>query len=250
MKNLDRDSARHFRSLLRAARDGVLANAEGFDQVIYEIESLAAFVGDDPSKKGLHGNKGPLVDLASKSALYERDTFSQLFDVFREGRNDHMHEGAAARRLAEQAVAIALILEDALMLAADLRDVQSYMVGSPVCAEPWHTMKMVRRTMLARQFSFLPVRMPDGPWQVVADVHLAAWLPHGPRLEREKRLALTLADAIRNWSFTLITGTTCLPEDPIETARTKLMDGVAKAPILVVDGKENLLGLLTAFDLL
>lgn len=250
LQNLGRDQARHFRSRLRTARDQVLADAEGFDQLIHEIESLGAFLANDAKKKGLHEHKGPLLALASESALHDENRFSELFEVFREGRNDLMHEGAAARRLAEQAVAIALVLEDALMLVPGLREVASYMVESPVCAQPWHTMKMIRHTMLARQFSFLPVRMPGRPWEIVADVQLAAWLPHGPKSVRKEHVALALQDAVRDRAFKLLVATTCLPDAPIDEAQRELIARPEHAPILVVDREENPVGILTAFDLL
>ena len=122
-RRLEHGAARHFRSLLREARLRVLADAEGSDEVIRAIEALGAFVAKKPNAS-LGGVQDALVELGSTSATCDVQSFRQLFDVFREARNDRMHEGSAARRLADHAVAIVLVLEDALAEEGKLRVVQ------------------------------------------------------------------------------------------------------------------------------
>lgn len=167
-------AALSFRAQLRAARDIIVANAEGFDEALTTIESVGAFLTNDPRGEGLGAYRRAIVELAERSDLIDdRPSFEGLFDVVKDARNDLMHEGVAARRTAAQAVSIALILEDALAIKGALMFVEHYMVEGPMCAELWQTLKLVRRTMLSRQFSYLPIRVASGSgWKLLADRNL------------------------------------------------------------------------------
>ena len=83
----------------------------------------------------------------------------------KDGRNDALHQGACARHLANHAVQLALVLEDALMPSEP--KVSDFMVRDAICAAHWQPISFVRQQMLANSFSYLPfcgrlTTIPDG----------------------------------------------------------------------------------------
>lgn len=195
---------RHFLEELRQARLAAQADAEAFDQIIFVLERLGSFRLGEVAD--LNDYKPPLMDLLADSPLGDDLGPSQsawhsekcaLFWFIRNARNDALHQGARARYLTEHTIEFALLLEDALMNGDEpmtyLRDI---MVRSPVVAEKWQPVSLLRKTMLANSFSNLPIKW-RGEWKTVSDASVAAFLrkdcPSGG--ERKRRLALPLADA-------------------------------------------------------
>ncbi|MFD2453986.1 hypothetical protein [Ideonella paludis] len=74
-----------------------------------------------------------------------------------------MHTGAYARHVAADAVALCLILEDALMVQGKSEKqvkrltVGDFMVSTPVVVHHWQTVEHARQLMLLNSFSYLPI---------------------------------------------------------------------------------------------
>src|SRR5262249_10076879 len=140
-RTLDPDTRRYLRDELRDARAAALADAEGFSAVLVAIERVGAV--STGQVQALSTYKQSLRDLASVSPLavqlpvdhptFHTD-FDVLYDLVRTGRNDGVHQGAYARALADHAVQLALILEDALM--ANAGKVKDFMVRDVAVARP------------------------------------------------------------------------------------------------------------------
>lgn len=229
------------RDRLRAGRATALADAEGYLELIRAIEELGRFVTNRAAAHGLGDYAAALAALASEASV-ETEGFPSLLDALREARNDAAHLGAAARRITTQAVDVAVVLEDALANHAKLKLVDHYMVEGPVCAEPWQTISMVRKTMLRWQFSTLPYRR-DEAWHLLTDASVVRFLRH----DRKQRLNMTIEEALGH------------AEDPIALLPARVvalgtpvepLGSEAILPVFVLDAARNLRGILTPFDLL
>src|SRR5262245_53440922 len=105
--NYDKAAMLHFRDEIRNARIRAFEDAENFHEVVVALESLGAFCLGS-RKNGFNDYERPLRDLASDSALFEAApaecslhlSFTDLFGILRDGRNDAVHEGVYARNLA------------------------------------------------------------------------------------------------------------------------------------------------------
>ncbi len=230
-----------FRDRLRAGRATALADAEGYLELLLAIEELGRFVANRADARGLGDYSAALAALASEASVEARG-FPPLLDALREARNDAAHLGAAARRTTTQAIDVAVFLEDALANHAKLKLVEHYMVEGPICAEPWQTLSMVRKTMLRSQFSTLPYRRGK-TWHVLTDATVVRFLSS----ERKHRLNLTIEEALE------------LPKDPLALAVANVVSlgtlvdplrSEESLPVFVLDDAHNLRGILTPFDLL
>ena len=155
----------HFRDQIRSARIRAFEDAENFHDVVVALESLGAFqLGT--RKNGFSAYEAALSQLAEQSALFEdvskasslHLSFSDLFTIVREGRNDAVHEGVFARNLAAHAVQLALIVEDALSMSAS--QVQHFMVRGVITAEKFYTLSYVRQLRFTAQ-RFLVTTAPN-----------------------------------------------------------------------------------------
>ena len=265
------DSKPYFLNQLRQARAAVLRDAEEVDALIHIFERMGMFL-----RHGI-GSLAGLSPLARQLPTEFHTPFGELYNSVREARNSAMHEGAYARHLASHAVKLALILEDSLCNGSGkdgsdkslkspfpklvpegaLMKIGELMVPNPICAEIWQPLSFIRQTMLESSFSYLPVRtVPDGgsPWKLVSDLELARYLrtAEGAK-DRNRRLVQPLADSQKPGGITLRDPKTYGPEELI-SAIFKQCDGNIVwdgLPILVVrSGSADLLGILTAFDLL
>jgi hypothetical protein len=155
-----------------------------------------------------------------------------------------MHQGAIARNATALCVELALMLEDGLL--AEASTLGDYMIAAPIEAKLFESIGSIRRTMLMNSFSFLPVHMPNGAWKLVSDAALARYLRGQSNTARTKALAQPLQAAR---SIELLDVLLRPAETPIESILTEL----DSRPVLVVrdvNGKQELVGLVTAFDLL
>lgn len=244
----------YFRDQLRTARAAVLRDAEAFPEILFAVERLGAFLLGRPASLGEY--RGVLVELASASVLAKtipeenqasHVPFDRLFEIVRDGRNDALHQGVVARHLASRSFDLALVLEDALMNGSDR--ISDFMVRSPVCAEPWQPLSVVRHNLLENSFSFLPLR-PDGDassWLLVSDGALARVLraTDSPE-ERKRRLSATITEAVTAFDLQLEPAFVVAESDTVGHVLTKTAD----RPVLVLDDQRRLMGIVTAFDLL
>jgi hypothetical protein len=242
----------HFRDELRRARQQVLLNAEDHISVVQVLESMGRLLAGYGA--GLGKFQSTLVDLASPSGLCDQlprrwqgyhIPFERLLSSIREARNVAVHEGAVARRLAVHSIECALVLEDALQ--SDMVTVADFMVRSPVTAERWHPLSFVRQAMLAGSYSFLPVNSMSG-WRLISDASLVGALRSSAgRKERDRRLSLTLQEALDESLLELQEPICAHPTDPVAALAAMAL----AAPVLVLAPEsQNLIGILAAFDLL
>jgi hypothetical protein len=251
---ISQEQASYFRTELRTARAATLRDAESFDQLIRAIERLGGFLA--PSGSGLFDYSPALLELAGRSWLpYSEVTewpglhvpVERLLGLVRESRNAAVHEGAFARHLARHAVALALIMENALM--TESKTLGDFMVPNPVCAEMWQPVSFIRQQLLANSFSFLPVRMSDEKdrkWCLVSDLAVARYVRISGGGERS-RLRRTLAESVDAGQIALDVADVFPPATPVASVIGKMVNW----PILVIpDGSDHLLGLVAPFDLL
>ena len=254
MAQLTGESARHFLTDLRAARAAALADAEGFDEVLFAIERLGAFLLEKSASLAKY--REPLRLLSMRSALAsdggsEPTTntlrFERVFDLVNEARNDALHQGAAARHITRHCVDLALILEEAML--SSTRQVRDFMSSAPVEAKLFEPVASIRRTMLMNAYSYLPVKTSDG-WKLVADVAIARFLRRAESMTaRTTRLGMSLKIASTQHGLELIQpGMSCVASDDVSV----LVSNLDERPVLVLreDLDGELVGLVTAFDLL
>lgn len=241
-----------YRDHLRESRDHAIADAEGFQEVLFAIERLGTAALDRVTALG--GYEGRLRKIAEASPLafclpskyrFLFTPFDLLYNIVRIARNDALHQGAYARHLTSHAIELSLILEDAL--TTDSTTVSDFMVKGVVCAELWQPLAYLRQVMLSNSFSFLPVKLHDGSWALISDRALARALRQANG-NREKTLGLTLDKAIQDKVVDPDPITLVAPEDDVDS----VLATMNFHPVLVHQpGKVNeIIGIITSFDLM
>jgi len=253
--------ARGFRIQLQHAREDALKDAEAFDGILHVVECLGSFcfgrvaaLGPFQPEVEKVARLSPLADVPAQWRSVHIP-FSLLYNLVKDARNDAMHQGASARHLTTHAIELALVLEDALRMSENAEKsslvVSDYMVPDPVCAHLWQPVSLVRQRMLTNSFSYLPVQDAAGQWCLVSDLEVAQYLQVDENKEpiangkRNVRLATPLEKASE---IALLPAKHVPDTTPIAKA---LVDFDGK-PMLVFryNGKAELVGILTAFDLL
>ena len=238
LPSLPREIALYFRDELRSARASALRNAEAFEEVIFVFERLGIYLTKKVSGLSDYGNKiAEIAKRSTQAANSEVDPqqrqpdFHRLYKIVKDARNDAMHVGAYARHLTTSSVELAVVLEDALMSNSYL--VQDFMVKNPICAFIWQPLGLVRQTMLANSFSYLPVQeKPNGSWSWLSDFELARLLRSASSgNQRKELLALTLEEALRTHKLGIDPAETCSPDETIGDAIAK-SEGVTDHTIL------------------
>jgi CBS-domain-containing membrane protein len=126
------------------------------------------------------------------------------------------------------------------------------MVRDICYAELDQPISYIRQRMLVNAFSYLPVRA-NGTVEMLSDVALAKWLRQMDWEEEAKALAQTLAAARKSSSKLALTPATVLSADTLVNELVeKLSAEPNHAPVLLhrPDGKGDIVGLISAFDLL
>ena len=125
------------------------------------------------------------------------------------------------------------------------RNASDLMVRNPVTAESWHNIAMIRRAMLAHSFSYIPF-FDGAKWKLIPDLAVIKFLDSEPYSKRNDLLGKSLMDAIKDKKLTLADALTASDQATISDLKEK----ITHLPILIVDQKQHLLGILSAFDLL
>lgn len=249
---MDRNAAITFSDQLREARENALRDSEAFDGILHAVERFGSFLRGRITHLGDYKEK--IHESAIQSALAEdiplqhpgyHIPFSLLYSLVREARNDALHQGAFARRLASHAIELSLVLEDALRRSVDSAVVGDYMVQSPICAEPWHPISFIRQRMLANSFSFLPLNRA-GEWCLVSDLDIATYLGSDTKARN-----LRLANALETTGIRMHLAKLCTVDTPLDNALAMMAD--EQRPLLVFTSKGNqqaLVSIITPFDLL
>jgi hypothetical protein len=247
--------ARHFADEFRVARGAVLKDAEDFDKVIHSVERLGSFLLGQVDSLGGYGRmisgqalRSPLASEIPEQLPEFHASFERLYELVKDARNDAMHQGAFARRLAEHAVQLSLVLEDALRRGYEMEKVGEFMVRGPICGEIWHPTSFIRQSMLTNAFSYLPVKK-DGVWYLVADLDVASYLAKAAsKTDRKTRLAAKLSDVP---DIRLKVAKRCTAEASLDEAFEKFGDD--PSPLLVERNQPDsteIIGILAPFDLL
>jgi len=126
--------------------------------------------------------------------------------------------------------------------------VADFMVAAPLAAELWQPVSHVRHLMLANSFSFIPVAPGNkrGAWRMIADYHVAQYLRGVGVSERRRRLARPVKDALASRALGFHPATTVRADAPVAEIVTRMGDH----PVLVQSSRGDVVGILTAFDLL
>lgn len=245
-----REHAAHFIERLREARALVLRDAESFHEASTVLEHIGQ-VRAGKIGKGLKDYESAIVDLASNGYNANKESVRRLFNVVRVARNKAVHDGAFARHLSSRLVELILLLEESIMQTVDR--VEDLMVRNPVIAEPWYLISHVRKAMLANSFSNIPVFLTDGDdgkWSLLTDAAIMRFIRSSPtNTDQKKRLTMSVAEAAATKILELTEGHCCPPKTPV----SDLLLQLNSYPVLVtegIDGKDRLLGIITAFDLL
>jgi hypothetical protein len=255
---MDRKLELYFRDELRNARSSALLDSEAFAAIILVLERIGThcLTKNNKKKNGLAEVKPVLEQILDdsplKKAAYQSHQyhvrFSRLFDLINWGRNTAVHEGALARHLTRHAIELALLVEDGLMKNAD--HVSDFMVRGAITASPWHPLSFIRQSMLLNSFSYLPVFMQGykgKDWWLVADFIIAGYLRASKNnIDRTERLCHSLEYVVNKGLISLIHAEPRNAKSPISSV---LYKGNGE-PTLVIGEHNELLGILTPFDLL
>jgi precorrin-8X/cobalt-precorrin-8 methylmutase len=250
---LDQDTRRYLRDELRDARARAFEDAEGFQPVIVALERMGAALTGEVHSLGAYEhavNQYVANSLgAGRSAPSSETPFPVLYELVRRGRNDAAHQGAYARLLTQHAIAVALVVEDALMAGSFA--VRDFMVRNPISVLPWQPVAAVRQLMLVHSFSYLPILVTDGDqpaWRLLSDLGVAQHLRDATDIERRQRLAAPVGEAIRSGGLRTEPASTCHPEDPVSA----ILTGWDRRISLVLEPgtPQRLCGVITPFDLL
>ena len=238
-RRLSHEARKHFLDAFRGARAEVLRDSEAFSEVLFSLERLGAYI------TRTQGTLGDYRD-AIRDELFGKADASEYHRVYRvvnEARNHALHQGAAARHLAQNCVSLALLLETCL--SEGFVRVSDLMVNHPVCASLWQPLASIRQMMLAESFSFLPFGGSDQPIGLISDAAVARFLRRPDGSLDSVRLSMSLDDARRSGLQTL-EPKTLRPHETIARAMKK-MDA---DPAVIVGPKNQIVGILTYFDLL
>jgi hypothetical protein len=252
--DVEQEVALHFRDQLRTARATALRDAEAFQEIVWVLERLGAYLSNERGNLGSYliwikdqAARSLMADQVPKELPDFHQQFEVKYDIVREARNAALHEGALARHLTANAVELSLVLEEAIM--SERHQVSDFMIRNPVCAFLWQPLSFIRQTMLVNSFSYLPVPVErDGntEWLLISDFRLGQCLRKNGKVMKDG-LIQRLHDAVGAGQIELHSAKTCYPQDKIE-AILQTSDG-RPALVLSPDNKE-LLGILTPFDLL
>lgn len=253
---MNREPALYFRDQFREARYHALEDAEGYQQILFVLERLGAFLyrasGDlgkyQPCIRKLVKCYHPNAGCPHKVHGHYFINFDTLYRIVRNGRNDALHQGAVARTLASHAVQICIILEDALIVnAKDSQEslrIQDYMTRHPVCSYTWQPIGFIRQIMLEKSFSYLPFQCGDA-WHIVSDYDIARYVHCNIKTSLNRTLECIIGSQKMSYREAIVVA-------PDTTVREALKDvDCQRWPILVKrDGCEELLGIVTPFDLM
>ena len=255
-KDLLPDERIYLRDILRAARYAALADAEGFHEVCYAIESLGM---------RLHGSEGTLYTywtsvrgLAENSPVFGElpnlypelfTRFDALYETLRRARNDAMHSGSYARHAATAAVELCIGLEESLMNAAEAKTkVADYMVKSPVSIEDWQPVAHARHLMLMHSYSFIPYKHND-EWMLLSELAVVGFLQPLNRDNKAKALAKTIREAVSG-GLVLLPAVKVFSSDSVAELVSRSNALPTPTLWLVVSDADCLKGVLSPFELM
>lgn len=248
----------YFRNRFRAARAAAEKSDRDCMDILYALEDFGQVLTG--RMQALEGYQGCVTEFV-KTHYPDKDRpqyqigFGRLYDIVRQARNNAAHKGARSRYFAPRAVELSLIMEDALMRAAKADKVKDYMAASPVVAELWQPLSIIRKEMLTNSFTHIPYLDDKGEWFVVSDSDIARYLrPCG--IYKKDMLNHTLKYALKEKGICASKPQVVCPDDLVSKVVCPDKSGnkapISGLPILVrhPEYKKHLLGILTASDLM
>ncbi len=248
---VDEASALFFWNQLREARAQALRDAEDFHDLLFTFERLGAYLRGSTGN-GLSAYREAILQLVAPNVdgtgTFQSDFEpQQLLELVRIARNDALHQGASARHLTINAIRVALLLEDALMNQVFPQRVRHFMVANPTCAELWQPLGVVRHSMLANSFSYLPIKDEAGNWKLLSDYSVVRFIRGSGQ---RKRLDMSVGEALKS-GLELDSTITVDVDQEVANVLSAPAEPFNGRPFLVLEaGGARLAGILTAFDLL
>lgn len=249
----------HLRKNLQKARYRVLEDGENWLVIVQEVEAVGKAVSKSPKPVyGLEKLKEPLQDFVKKyhpTASQEEEDFENFKDLLKEVqrvRNDEAHTGAAARAAAKIATTVGIYLEDTLMAKSGAGDnVKAYIQKEVVQVHTWQRLEECRRLMLTHSFSYLPIKIGT-EWKLLTDVNLAKYLAQAKSNKKWKKLMWETVECAKEKA--------CEKEKKLKLECVKTveqtdskkcaLDKMNGKAAIVTGGDEDLVGIITPFDLL
>ena len=235
---------------MRDARAKALANAEGWQDLIYVFERLAKFAThNQKTTVGCPVAKSFFIEIMKRGCSHGPPRAQQqrlLLQQVIEGRNSEFHGGAAARRFARHCVEFSFLLEDGLKNFMK-KTLESIMSSPIISVEPWQMLADVRRLMLENSFTWVPVKEAKG-WRVISDHALVVFLSSNQDAIFSKTIDAALTDP-----GALTAPPLNIFNQEMETDHGDLQGALSRGPVLVsAEDKypHRVVGIVTAFDLL
>ena len=260
VSELDASAARELRRDLKDALTAFASGRGSVESLLHQIERIARYVTGKPSVdlKKAGGRMKRLVRRFVPGRINDTGLpgigWEDLYSAAVKGRNDLAHTGTAGALVGTRVATMATVLLAALAEVAKEKGVgkvKDIMVSNPVFAHCWQTLADLRRTMLVNDFSVLPLNNDDAKdrkWRCVRAEELADFLAQGGN-----RDGCTLADALSGESCTRMR-VYCARIVCEDEEQGKLLGRDAlNLPVVVgrtVEGRCEIVGIVTAFDLL
>lgn len=261
---IDKQKAIYFRKRFRDARAAAEKSDRDCMEILYALEDFGQVLTGKMQNLGRYRNcVTKFVDkhYPDKDRPQYQIGFGRLYDIVRDSRNSAVHKGARLRYFAPRAVELSLIMEHALMCAANADKVKDYMAASPVVAELWQPLSVIRTMMLTNSFTHIPY-FDKGKWCVVSDADIALYLRSSGKYENERLshklecLAKELESRAKEKGTCASKPQVVCPDDLVSGVVCPDKSGnkapISNLPILVrhPECKNHLLGILTASDLM
>ena len=247
-----REAFVEYRNEIRKARHAVIEEGAGYEVIVQTVERLGAYLWNPKKRKG-SGSLGEYKEILRDEVLRDLvpTNFDRVYERVRIGRNAGVHQGAEARPLIQNAVELAIMLEDGLREVSKMNRAREVMASPVVRAYTWEPVAQTRQKMLAGSYSALPLWRKvsegcEGGWSVITADAIVKWLQQPSDICRKKKEKLQLAEAIGKGLKTTKACETG-PEEEIVLPD----DGWPGGVLLVAHGEQHdLIGVVTAFDLL
>ena len=229
-------------NMLRDARALAYRDSESFAEAVAVLEHVGQLLGGE-IRSGLGEYKGVILGLAERVQDTNSRELRELFSTIKDARNDSVHTGAFIRHHTLRLVELLLILEEAISMNG--RVASDLMVRNPLIAELWHNVATVRRNMLTNSFSSIPIRV-DTEWKLISDRSIVDYLQGALSTQSRLRLGASVESVIQDGTLAIENAQTVAVDTPIDEVKKNL----SHLPVLILDPSQNLIGILSSFDLL
>lgn len=259
---LDPDAASELCCDLKNALTSFANGRAGVAELLHQIERTAKYVQGKPHASLWDAEDAMTRFVCRYAPGRIEDTgrhgvgFLDLYAKVRDARNDMAHTGTEAALAGARSSTMATVLMEALAVAAERDDGQTMcdvMVSNPTCAHNWQTLADLRRTMLVNDYSILPIsdgQCGDRTWACVEDEKLAKHLRDGGRGRRTRTLGYERSEecgAGMEILEAVAVGEGTTVESVLGKSRLPV---VVTRPVAKNAKKRDLVGIVTAFDLL